>query len=81
MVNDGTSQDDLATLESCTVLDVFEQDLKSKQNYKDAIHYLLTCIQPWKSIVNITFFHFQQTGRNFIIPKNELHKGEKKDSV
>ncbi|KAL9959936.1 hypothetical protein ACROYT_G033314 [Oculina patagonica] len=40
-VYDGASQDDLATLESCNVLDVFEQDLKSKENYKDAILYLL----------------------------------------
>lgn len=44
-VYDGTSQDDLATLESCTVLDVFQQDLKSKDNYKDAILYLLNMYQ------------------------------------
>ena len=31
-VYNGGSQDELATLETCTLLDVFEQDLKSKEN-------------------------------------------------
>ena len=39
-VYNGGSQDELATLETCTLLDVFEQDLKSKENYRDAILYL-----------------------------------------
>ena len=39
-VYNGGSQDELARLETCTLLDVFEQELKSKDNYRDAILYL-----------------------------------------
>lgn len=74
-VYDGTSQDDLATLETCTVLDVFEQDLKSKENYKDAIFYLFNMYQSLETYAKRNILPLPADWPGFYYPKKLIAQG------
>ena len=74
-VYDGTSQDDLATLATCTVLDVFEQDLKSKENYKDAIFYLFNMHQSLETYAKCNILPLPADWPGFYHPKKLIAQG------
>ena len=74
-VYDGTSQDDLATLESCTVLDVFQQDLKSKENYKDAILYLFNLYPSLEDYAKCHILPLPADWPGFYYPKKLIAQG------
>ena len=74
-VYDGSSQDDPATLETCTVLDVFGQDLKSKENYKDAVFYLFNMYQSLETYAKCNILPLTADWPGFYYPKKLIAQG------
>ena len=75
-VYNGGSQDELATLETCTLLDVFEQDLKSKENYRDAILYLFEMYPASEEYAKCYYLPLPADWPGFYYPKKLIVQGK-----
>ena len=74
-VFNGTSQDDLATLETSSILNVVEQQLKSKENYKDAILYLLNMYPSLEDYAKLSIVPLPADWPGFYYPKKLIAQG------
>ena len=74
-VYEGTNNDDLATLESCVLLDVCEQQLKSKQNYHQAITNLYTAYPGLKACACSYIVPLPADWPGFYYPKKLIAQG------
>lgn len=77
-VYNGGSQDELATLETCTLLDVFEQKFKSKENYRDVILYLFERYPALEEYVKCYYLPLPADWPGFYYPKKLITQGKEK---